>query len=182
MEVEKIEGDIVFDDYPKGKFAKKIDWWITPQGLEIIRGWRMKGLSIKDVAAKMGIDIRTLRTWRKNHPEFDEILTIGKLYTVSKVEHSLFERAIGYDYFEEVYELVEGEMILVRRIKKHAPPDIKAILNFLYNRDPQHWRALQEPLESTQYKDTIKNVLVAMKQVAEDTKERVVEAVDVTEE
>lgn len=181
MEIERIDGEI-FDDYPQGKFAKKVDWWRTTQGIEIIRGWRSRGLSIKDVAAKMGVDLRTLRAWRKKYPEFDNVLEEGKAYTVARVERSLFERATGYDYQEEVWELIEGEMRLVRVFKKHAPPDVKAILNFLYNRDPKHWRALQEPLESTQYKDTIKNVLVAMKEVAQDQQERVVEAVDVTDQ
>lgn len=182
MSVEKVEGEVLFDDYPINKFGKKVDWWRTPQGLEIIRGWRSKGLSIKDIAEKMGVDIRTFRSWRKNYPEFDEILAEGKDFTIAKVENSLFKRAIGYDYYEEVEELVEGEMRLVRRIKKHAPPDVKAILNFLYNRDPKHWRALQEPLESTQYKDAIKNVLVAMKEVAEDSKERTIDVVETSQE
>lgn len=176
--MDKVYGEVVFEDYPDGKFAKKVDWWHTEQGLEIIRRWRTQGYSIKEVAKKMGIDLRTLNAWRKKYPEFDEKLAEGKESTIAKVEHSLFERATGYDYQEEVWELIEGEMRLVRIFKKHAPPDIKAILNFLYNRDPQHWRAIQEPLEKTQYTETIKNVLIAMKEVAETGQDT---TVDVTE-
>lgn len=182
MDAERIDPSQVFEDYPTNKFGKKVDWWKTEQGLEIIRKWRCQGLSIKQTAARMGVDLRTLNTWRKKYPEFDTVLQEGKEYTLAKVERSLFERATGYDYQEEVWELIEGEIRLVRVFKKHAPPDVKAILSFLYNRDPQRWRAIQEPIESTQYKDTVKNVLIAMKQVADDQRERTVEAVvDVTE-
>ena len=46
-------------------------------------------------------------------------------------------------------------------------------MQWLYNRLPLSWRAIQEPLEQTQYVETVKNILVAMKEVAEggETKE-----------
>lgn len=166
--MEKVVGEVVFSDYPDGKFAKKVDWWITPEGIDLIRGWRMQGDSVELIAQKMEVDIRTLRAWRKKHPELEEAITMGKEVTIKRVEESLFNRATGYDYWEEFYELVEGQMILTKKIKRHCPADVKAMLNFLYNRDPQHWRAIQEPLEATQYVESVKNILVAMKQVAEN--------------
>ena len=180
--MEKVTGEVIFDDYPKGKFAKKIDWWNTDEGLDLIRGWRAQGLSIKQVCGRMGIDLRTLRSWRKKYPDFDDVLKIGKEVTIARVEHSLYQRALGYDYEEEVWELIEGELRLTKKFKKHMPPDVKAILHFLYNRDPQHWRSIQESLESTQYVDSVKNVLVAMKEVAETGKEQVVNTQYILEE
>lgn len=165
--MEKVVGEVIFTDYPDEKFAKKIDWWRTPEGLDLIRGWRCQGLSVKQTCEKMQIDIRTLRSWRKKFPEFEDAITIGKEVTVARVEHSLYQRATGYDYKEQTFELIEGEMRLTKEVIKHVPADVKAILNFLYNRDPQHWRAIQEPLEATQYTETIKNILISMKQVAE---------------
>lgn len=176
--MDRVIGEVVFNDYPDGKFAKKVDWWISAEGMDLIKRWRCQGLSIKQICEKMEVDIRTLRTWRSKHPELEECFVMGKEVTVSRVEQSLYNRATGYDYQEETYELVEGEMRLTKVVKKHMPPDVKAILNFLYNRDPQHWRAIQEPLESTQYKDTIKNILIAMKEVAETGSEKVVNAED----
>ena len=165
--MEKVIGGVKFTDYPDNKFAQKVDWWRTPEGLDLIKGWRMQGDSVEMVAEKMEIDIRTLRTWRKKYPEFEQAVTMGKEVTIKRVEQSLYNRACGYDYWEEIWDLVEGEMRLTRKIKRHCPADIKAILNFLYNRDPQHWRAVQEPLEATQYVESVKNILVAMKEVAE---------------
>ena len=180
--MKKVIGDVIFTDYPD-KFAKKVDWWRTPEGLDLIKRWRCQGESIKDIAEKrMGIDIRTLRSWRKNYPEFDEVLVLGKEVTIARVEESLYQRAIGYDYIEQVYELVEGEMRLTKEYKRHVPPDIKAILHFLYNRDPNHWRAIQEPIENTQYQDTVKNILVAMKEVAENGEQQTITSVEMIEE
>lgn len=173
--MEKVIGEVVFKDYPDGKFAKKIDWWLTPEGLDLIRGWRVQGDSVDLIAEKMGIDKRTFRAWRNKHPEMEEACKLGKEVTIRRVEESLYNRACGYDYWEEIWDLVEGEMRLVRKIKRHCPGDVKAILNFLYNRDPQHWRSIQEPLEQTQYTETIKNVLVAMREVAESGQNKEIE-------
>ena len=180
--MEKVIGEVVFSDYPDNKFAKKVDWWRSPEGIDLIRGWRAQGDSVDLIAEKMGIDIRTFRSWRKKYVEFDDAVTLGKEIAIKRVEASLYNRACGYDYFEETWDLVEGEMRLVRRVKKHCPADVKAILNFLYNRDPQHWRVMQEPLEATQYVETVKSILIGMKEVAEsgqnkqiDVKENIVE-------
>jgi hypothetical protein len=62
-------------------------------------------------------------------------------------------------------------MTLIRKQKRHMPPETKAILQWLFNKLPNQWRAIQEPLEATGYKDTIKEILVAMKEVA-DTGDR----------
>ena len=76
--MERVIGEVVFNDYPDGKFAKKVDWWITPEGIDLIKGWRMQGDSVELIAQKMEIDIRTLRAWRKKHPELEEAITMGK--------------------------------------------------------------------------------------------------------
>lgn len=176
--MEKAIGEVVFNDYPDGKFAKKVDWWITPEGFDLIKRWRCQGLSIQQICEKMGIDIRTLRSWRKKYPELEEALAYCKEVTISRVEQSLYQRALGYDYEETTRELIEGEMRVTKIVTKHVVPDVKAILNFLYNRDPQHWRALQEPLEQTQYTEAIQNVLIAMKEVAESGNSKEVAVVE----
>ena len=98
------------------------------------------------------------------------------------VEEALYRRAVGYDYWEEVWELVEGEVILTKKYKRHLPPDVKAILHFLFNRMPNQWRAIQEPLERTQYVETIQNILVAMKEVAENKQPQEIEVKEEVEQ
>ena len=171
--MEKVIGEVVFTDYPD-KYAKKVDWQRSDSGLDLIKGWRAKGKTIKEVITMMGVDPRTFRSWRKQYPEFNEAIEVGKDVAVSRVEQSLFKRACGYDYVEQTFELVEGEMRLVRETRKHMPPDVKAALSFLYNRDSKNWRAIQPPAEETKYLEAIENVLVAMKNTAETGEENVV--------
>lgn len=175
--MERVVGEVIYTDYPD-KFAKKVDWWRTDQGLSLIRGWRAQGKSIKDVVAAMGVDPRTFRSWRKQYPEFDEAMEVGMEVANANVAQALYKRACGYDYWEETWELVEGELILVRKIKKHLPPDTKAILHWLWSRMPNEWRAVQEPIEETKYLDTIQNILIAMKNTAETGDENVVSVQD----
>lgn len=180
--MEKVIGEVVFDDYPDNKFAKKVDYWRTPEGLDLIKGWRVQGDSVDLIAQKMGVDKRTFRVWRTKYPEFNDAVQTGKEVTIKRVEQSLYNRAMGYDYEEITRELVEGEMRITKIVTKHVPADVKAILNFLYNRDPQHWRAIQEPLEATQYVESVKNILIAMKQVAESGETRSLEVQEDTAE
>lgn len=146
--VEHLPGDeVVFDDYPVGKYAKKIDWWTSKQGIELISSWRQAGASIKDIYEKIGVDVRTFRSWRKKCPDLEEALVVGKEITNARVIDALYKRAVGFYYDEITSELVEGEMRVVRSVRKYCPPDTKAILSWLYNRYPQEWRAMQAPID-----------------------------------
>lgn len=138
-----IDGEVVWTDYPENKFGKKIDWWVSPEGLDLIREWRSSGYTIKDIYTKMGVDPRTFRTWRKKHPEIDDILAVGKEIATSRVINALYRRALGYDYQESIQELIDGVMVTTKIFTKHMPPDTKAILAYLYNRESQEWRAVQ---------------------------------------
>lgn len=173
MEIDK--NIDIFVDYPEGKFSKKVDWWRSDAGLDLIKGWRARGKTIQQCLDMMGVDPRTFRSWRGKYPEFNEALEVGKDVALSRVEQSLFKRACGYEYIEQVYELVEGELMLVREFHKHMPPDVKAILHYLYNRDSKHWRAIQPPAEESQYIETIESILVSMKNTAETGEESVVD-------
>lgn len=117
--------------------------------------------------------------WLKESDALKKALENSKDLSNLSVEEALYKRAVGYDYWEEVWELVEGEMILTKKYKHHLPPDTKAILHWLWSRLPNQWRSVQEPLEKTQYVETIQNILVAMKEVAENGESQQIE---VTEE
>ena len=115
----------------------------------------------------VGISVEAFRKWRIKNPDIRKAIDTGTEICNAQIEKALFKRAIGYDYWEETWELIEGEMTLIRKQKRHMPPETKAILQWLFNKLPNQWRAIQEPLEATGYKDTIKEILVAMKEVAE---------------
>ena len=157
-----------FPDNLSGQKERKA-FWLSEPGLKLIAGWRRQGTPLAKIAEDyIGISRSAFfGHWLKESEDLRKAVETSKEVADMSVEEALYKRAVGYDYWEEQYELIEGELRLVKRWKKHVPPDVKAILHWLYNRMPGSWRAVQEPLESTQYTQTVKDILVAMKEVAE---------------
>lgn len=58
-----------------------------------------------------------------------------------QVEEALLKRAVGYEYTEDTYERRsgEGEMVLVKQVRKHQPPDPKTAMWWLEKREPFRW-------------------------------------------
>lgn len=157
-----------FPDNLSGQKERKA-FWLSEPGLKLIAGWRRQGTPLTKIAEDyIGISRSAFfGHWLKESEDLRKAVETSKEVADMSVEEALYKRAVGYDYWEEQYELIEGELRLVKRWKRHLPPDTKAILHWLFNRMPGMWRAVQEPLESTQYTETIQNILVAMKEVAE---------------
>lgn len=169
---------MAYVDFPEGLKGQKErkKFWLSDKGLQLIAGWRRNGVSLIEIATKnIGISKTAWWGWYKESEDLRKACAIGKDVADYTVEDALFRRAVGYDYWEEIWELVEGEVIMTKKIKKHLPPDVKAIMAWLYNRLPNQWRALQEPLEKTQYVETVQNILVAMKEVADSGESKQVE-------
>lgn len=156
-----------FADGLEGEKERK-RFWLSDQGINLMANWRSNGVTVKDMVEKyLGVSLTTYHNWLKESDDMREALNRSKEVADSAVENALFKRACGYDWWEETHELLEGELRLVRKIKRHVSPDTKAIMQWLFSRLPNKWRAQQEPLENTEYKDTIREILVAMKEVAE---------------
>lgn len=161
---------MAYVDFPEGLEGqkKRKAFWLSEPGLQLIAGWRRNGVPLTKIATdNIGVSKTAFFGWYRESDELRKACANAKDVADYTVEDALYRRAVGYDYWEEQWELVEGDMILTRKYKKHLPPDTKALLHWLFNRLPNQWRAVQEPLEKTQYVETIQNILVAMKEVAE---------------
>lgn len=164
-----------FPDGLKGQKQRKA-FFLSDDGFILIRGWRRQGIPLTKIAEEyIGVSRSTFFGWYRESEDLRKACAVALETTNLSVEEALLKRALGYDYYDEQYELVEGELRLVRQHKHHVPPDTKAILSWLFNRLPNRWRAVQEPLEATQYIETVKNILVAMKEVAEGGESQIVE-------
>lgn len=158
------------------------DFWLSDDGIELIKQWKREGIANREIAIKyMGVNPTTLNKWSKKSDALAQAIYMTNDVVNSKVESALLKRALGYDVNEETWELIEGELRRTKVSQKHIPPDVKACLSWLFNRRPDRWRATQEPLESTQYVSTVKDILVAMKEVA-TTGEAIEVKVEETEE
>ena len=159
---------IDFPDTYQGMMDRK-EFWLSDDGISLIAGWRREGVGLEQIAFEyIGVSDRTLSKWRQQSPALRDAIRCTDDTVNAMVEESLLKRALGYDYEEEVYELVEGEMRHVRTVRKHMPPDTKACLSWLYSRRSDRWRAVQEPRDSRD-EDIIdvKNVLVSIAGAAE---------------
>lgn len=117
----------------------KYQYWLTDEGLTLMRGWARDGLTDEQIAHNCGINPDTLYTWKKRFPEVAEVLKKGKEIADYEVENALYKRATGYDYTEVSAEKgPQGEKI--KKTVKHVPPDTGAIAIWLKNRRPDKWR------------------------------------------
>lgn len=165
---------MAYIDFPNSKpgqpnqSAKK-NFYMSEEGLGLVRQWRREGLTIEEIAHKyIGVGETTLSRWRHESEDFENALRIGQDQANALVEESLFKRALGYDYDEDTWELVEGEMRKVKTIRKHVSPDVKACLSWLFSRRPDRWRATQDPIdEAAGDMEKAKKILVAIKEVAD---------------
>src|SRR5271169_4022957 len=78
--------------------------------------------------------------WR-HPPAPGPFLAKAVVWPARRVERSLYERAVGYNY-EAVKIFMpanRAKPVIVPYIE-HVPPDVTAGVFWLKNRDPQHWR------------------------------------------
>lgn len=80
----------------------------------------------------------TIARWKRKYPSFDFSVKKGKLLSDGDVVHALYKRAVGYEYEQDEYKVVDKKLIKVK-IKKHVPPDSIACFFILKNRNPNHW-------------------------------------------
>lgn len=120
----------------KGKYQE----WLEPDGLLLLRGWARDGLTDEQIAAKIGINPATLYKWADRFCEIGEAIKKGKAPVDIEVEDALLKRAKGYDYEEVITEVYGDGKKHVKKIKKHMPPDVGAIVFWLKNRKRNLWR------------------------------------------
>jgi len=125
----------------KGR-KSKYDTNILPFFDRII-AWRKQGQTEKQIAKKLDVGVSTWEKYKKDYPEFKEILTFSKELLVEQIEESLFTRAMGKHYKETEIkkEEVAGmeERVTTKETIKYLPPDTTAIIFSLKNLDPTRW-------------------------------------------
>ncbi len=85
----------------------------------------------------------TINKWKKDYPDFLKSLKDTKAALDSRVEHSLFERAMGYEHTEEKVFCTNGQ-ITTHTVTKRYAPDPTSMIFWLKNRQPERWRDKRE--------------------------------------
>ena len=119
--------------------------WVTEDGLLLIEGWARAGLTDEEISRNIGIDRTTFFDWKKKYADIDHALKKGRAPLHVIVENALLKRALGYEYEEVTQERMldrktgEYKMVETKRLKKHMPSDITAIIFWLKNRRSSEW-------------------------------------------
>ena len=71
----------------------RIGFWLSPEGRALVRGWAQEGLSQKKIAANMGVNVTTFRSYKKKYAEFADCL--DRKISDYEVENALREKALG---------------------------------------------------------------------------------------
>ena len=149
--------------------SKKVEYWLTDDGLTLISGWARDGLIDKDIASKMDIAYSTFRVWRDKYPTISSALKKQKQIVDFEVENALLKKCFGYNApvkknlklkrveYKEGFKIKEYEEIVEVTDEVHIPADTTAQIFWLKNRQPDKWR---EKVDKTNNSDDDKVVIV----------------------
>jgi len=126
------------------KQSSIIKKWTQPDKLTEISEWAGSGCTDKEIAARMGISIRSLYRYRTKSPEIDQAIQDGKEIVDYKVESALLKAALGYKTEEVkitlVYEKGEQVRTVEERTTREHPPNVLACQTWLFNRQREKWK------------------------------------------
>jgi len=101
------------------------------------------GYTDKEIAKELDISESTLNLWKK-HESFIGALKKGKNSQDDLVENSLLRNALGYEFEEKEYIVVDNKEILKTKRVRYMKPDTIAAIFWLKNRRPGKWRDKKE--------------------------------------
>ena len=99
-----------------------IEDWLNTNKLTLLKGWARDGLTDKEIAARIGISVRTLARWKKHKVMRDSM-------AVYPIAQALKDGKEVVDY------AVESALL-----KNAMNGDTTAIIFWLKNRQPEKWR------------------------------------------
>ena len=111
---------------------------------ELVYRLALLGLTDKEMADVLEIDVSTLQNWKHDYPKFLDSIKKGKDVADADVVKTLYDRANGYDHKEvktEKEKNKKGNLIITKTTttNKHIPPDVGAIAFWLKNRRGKKW-------------------------------------------
>jgi transcriptional regulator with XRE-family HTH domain len=135
----------------KGMAASRYYTHVLPRFVEV-QSWLWHGSTEKEIAKALGVSISSLARYKREHPDFCELLQKSKGVANARVEHAAFDLAIGYTrkveqpiktkciFYDDDGRKCEEEKVEIFMTEEYCPPQAASIKFWLINRDPAHWR------------------------------------------
>ena len=128
--------------------------WCEKYGFEILRRLAEEGLSDDEIAERCELEIEVFQRWKKKYSKFCDAIEIGRQEADFSVVEALYKKATGYsvktnkthklkciDYDPTTGKKVkEYEALAVGVDESYVPPDLKAEIFWLKNRQPHRWK------------------------------------------
>lgn len=126
--------------------ASKSDFWLSDDGLTLVKAWTRDGITIEEICQKIGIQRNTYYTWVKQYKEFADAVNTSRELVDYKVENALLKAALGYTTKEVKVTLgkkiFNGETVemLKETTTREVAPNVTACLAWLNNRKHDQWK------------------------------------------
>jgi hypothetical protein len=110
---------------------------------DLARNYCLLGATNADLAGFFDVTTRTIDNWIAVHSEFATAVRDARAVADAKVARCLYERAVGYEHTVErtVWHLGKERPVSE---KVHLPPDTRACIFWLRNRQPRYWNGRGE--------------------------------------
>lgn len=116
----------------------------TEEITERVYEYARVGLTDRQMAKLLKISLRTLHYWKRKHPEFLHSLQRGKAeFDSEEIEGALRQRALGFSIIEEkiITRFIKNRVKITKvETTRHYPPDVGAIMTWLYRHRPDRWK------------------------------------------
>lgn len=129
----------------KAKEDYKLGYYLTDDGLTLLRAYARDGLTYKQMAEKIGVSEAGFSLFRKKYPEVAEALSQTRELVDFMVENALLKSALGYKTREVKTKLSKPDKFgnrhtEVETIEKEIAPNPTSIAIWLNNRQPEKWK------------------------------------------
>ena len=109
-----------------------------------VEGWARDGLTNKQIAENLDLNVKTLYDYQNKYSKFRNALKSGKEIIDRQVENALLKKALGYtERIQKTRVLKDGEVVTYYEDKYFAP-DTGAEIFWLKNRKSDVWRDKQD--------------------------------------
>lgn len=120
----------------KGKYQ----YWLTPEGLIILKDWARNDLTDEQIAKNIGISAKTLYEWKNTYSEICNTLKENKDLADAQVENALFTNALIGDTTAQIFWLKNRRADKWRE-KYEVKAEVKDIFEELIKADEESERS-----------------------------------------
>ena len=130
----------------------KVEYWLTDEGLTLLKGWAKDGLTDEQIAKNMNIGSTTFYDYKNKYPKIAESLKVNKEIADYEVAGALYQSTKDRYITVKTPIKIREEVINEKGVKKvrerveivdkqiFVPASTTAQIYWLNNRQPDVWR------------------------------------------